>query len=57
LRRSREFKHVPIAFLTAHKLAKDVMAGMAAGGNDFIAKPFEKEKLLERINHWMSRRT
>jgi two-component system OmpR family response regulator len=56
LRRSRELKHVPIAFLTAHKSANDVMAGIAAGGNDFIAKPFQREQLLQRINHWMSRR-
>jgi DNA-binding response OmpR family regulator len=56
LRHRRELKHVPIAFLTAHKTAKHVMDGLAAGGNDFIAKPFQNEKLMERVRHWVSRR-
>jgi two-component system OmpR family response regulator len=45
-----------IVFLTAHKTAEYVMAGMAAGGNDFIAKPVDKDKLYERLAHWTSRR-
>jgi CheY-like chemotaxis protein len=56
LRRRPDLKSVPVAFLTAHKTAQDVMDGMGAGGNDFIAKPFQREKLVERINHWTSRR-
>jgi two-component system cell cycle response regulator len=56
LRRSPDLARVPIAFLTAHKTAQAVMAGMAAGGNDFIAKPFRQDKLIERVRHWTSRR-
>jgi DNA-binding response OmpR family regulator len=36
--------------------AKDVMDGMEAGGNDFIAKPFQQEKLMARVQYWMSHR-
>ena len=49
-------KHVPVAFLTARKSATDVRAGMMAGGNDFIVKPFDPEKLIARVIHWTSRR-
>jgi CheY-like chemotaxis protein len=56
LRQRRELKHVPIAFLTAHKTAEHVMEGLKAGGNDFIAKPVQKDKLIERVRHWVSRR-
>ena len=55
-RQRRELEQVPIAFLTAYKTAKHVMDGIKAGGNDFIAKPFENEKMMERVRHWVSRR-
>ncbi|MFI4934900.1 MAG: PleD family two-component system response regulator [Caulobacterales bacterium] len=56
LRAVYALKHIPVAFLTARKAAADVQAGIAAGGNDFIVKPFDPEKLLNRVLHWTSRR-
>jgi two-component system, OmpR family, response regulator len=56
LRAEQRLRHVPIAFLTARKTTEDVRAGMAAGGNDFITKPFEAEKLLTRVGHWTTRK-
>jgi DNA-binding response OmpR family regulator len=55
LRENTELRHVPIAFLTARKSPADVTAGIGAGGNDFIVKPFDNAKLLERVRHWTSR--
>jgi DNA-binding response OmpR family regulator len=55
LRIIRELNNVPIAFLTAHKTGADVVEGLAAGGNDFIAKPFDRTQLLERVRHWTQR--
>jgi two-component system, OmpR family, response regulator len=49
-------KTVPVAFLTARKSPEDVRTGLAAGGNDFIVKPFDAEKLLARVDYWMGRR-
>jgi len=49
-------KPIPVAFLTARKSADDVRAGMLAGGNDFIVKPFDPEKLIARVVHWTARR-
>ncbi|MGH6957783.1 MAG: response regulator [Caulobacteraceae bacterium] len=56
LRAIDPLRHVPVAFLTACKSAADVRAGIAAGGNDFIVKPFDPEKLIARVVHWTSRR-
>jgi CheY-like chemotaxis protein len=56
LRSMPEVRQVPIAFLTGYKRHEDVRQGMAAGGNDFIIKPFERAKLLARVDHWTSRR-
>lgn len=56
LRAIEAIRQVPIAFLTARKTAEDVTRGMQAGGNDFIVKPFDPVKLLERVEHWTNRR-
>jgi CheY-like chemotaxis protein len=56
LRRVPAFATTPVAFLTARKAVEDVKAGIAAGGNDFILKPIDPEKLLARVIHWTSRR-
>jgi len=56
LRRIPAFAATPVAFLTARKAVEDVKAGIAAGGNDFILKPIDPEKLLARVAHWTSRR-
>ncbi len=56
LREIHELKPVPIAFLTARKSSDDVRAGLLAGGNDFMVKPFDPDKIMARIVQWTSRR-
>ena len=56
LRSMPEARNIPIAFLTARKTRDDVKRGMEVGGNDFIIKPFVRDKLLARVQHWTSRR-
>jgi two-component system sensor histidine kinase/response regulator len=51
-----ELRQIPIAFLTARKTSDDVKKCLEAGGNDFIIKPFDMMKLLDRVKHWTSRR-
>lgn len=55
LRAIWDLRPVPIAFLTARKSSDDVKQGIAAGGNDFILKPFDRERLLARVDHWTRR--
>ena len=47
LRASRN--HTPLIFLTAKDTVADTIAGLQAGANDYIKKPFHFEELLERI--------
>ncbi len=42
---------VPIIFLTAKTQTADVLEGFAAGGNDYIRKPFSMEELIVRIKN------
>jgi DNA-binding response OmpR family regulator len=42
-------KTTPIIFLTAKDTVSETIAGLKAGGNDYIKKPFSFEELLERI--------
>lgn len=56
IRKDSRLARVPIAFLTALKRPTDVRAGIAAGGNDFVLKPFNPMILLSRVNHWTSQR-
>lgn len=39
----------PLIFLTAKDTVQDTVAGLQAGANDYIKKPFHFEELLERI--------
>jgi two-component system, OmpR family, KDP operon response regulator KdpE len=48
-RRIREFSTVPIIMLTALAEAADVVAGLEAGADDYITKPFVHEVLLARV--------
>jgi DNA-binding response OmpR family regulator len=41
--------NMPIIFLTAKNLEKDILEGFSAGADDYITKPFSMDELLYRI--------
>lgn len=45
----KEFKEVPIIFLTAKDTVEETVFGLQAGANDYIKKPFHFDELLERV--------
>ena len=45
----------PILFLTAKSLMEDKLKGFAAGGDDYIIKPFNMKELLSRIQVFQRR--
>ncbi len=54
-RRIREDRDVPILLLTAKSETDDRVAGLEAGADDYLAKPFEPKELLLRINSILRR--
>ena len=55
IRARPEFKRLPIIALTAKAMKDDQEKCMAAGANDYIAKPLDIEKLLSLVRVWMPR--
>lgn len=50
-----EGKHMPILILTAKDQVRDRIAGLNAGADDYLVKPFSFEELLARINALLRR--
>jgi signal transduction histidine kinase/CheY-like chemotaxis protein/CHASE3 domain sensor protein len=53
IRKRGEWKNLPIIALTAKAMADDHDKSLAAGANDYIAKPLDVEKLLSLVRVWM----
>lgn len=49
----RKTSNVPIIMLTAKGEERDVVAGLDAGANDYVTKPFSKAILLARIRAFL----
>ncbi|MFI6285560.1 response regulator transcription factor [Streptomyces sp. NPDC051018] len=45
----RELPDVPVLFLTARNRVEDRIAGLTAGGDDYVAKPFSLEEVVARL--------
>ncbi len=48
-RNEREEEYIPILMLTAKGEVEDLARGLAAGADDYIAKPFDNLELLARV--------
>ena len=56
LRRMRgEDPNVPVLFLTAKDAVEDRVAGLTAGGDDYVTKPFSLEEVVARLRALMRR--
>ncbi|MGW0909171.1 response regulator transcription factor [Streptomyces sp. NPDC002853] len=45
----RELPDVPVLFLTAKDAVEDRIAGLTAGGDDYVTKPFSLEEVVARL--------
>lgn len=50
-------KHIPVIFLTVADDLDSRLAGFAAGGVDYIAKPFAEQEVLARVGVHLQRRS
>jgi len=58
LRRLRDDgREVPVLFLTAKDALDDRVAGLTAGGDDYVTKPFSLEELIARLRGLIRRST
>jgi two-component system OmpR family response regulator len=47
--------HTPVLFLTARDAVSDRVAGFAAGGDDYLIKPFDLDELVARLRALLRR--
>ena len=55
IRKDPQWRKLPIIALTAKAMRDDQEQCLAAGANDYIAKPLDVEKLLSLVRVWMPR--
>ena len=49
LKRDAKLKAIPVILVTAKADTRDIVAGLDAGGDDYLTKPFEHAALLARV--------
>ncbi|QGY47612.1 response regulator [Maribellus comscasis] len=49
IRKIKDYKDVPIIFLTALSETENLVRGFEAGGQDYITKPFNAQELMARV--------
>ena len=54
-RKLRQSSDVPIIMVTARADTHDVVAGLAAGADDYVTKPFEVKELVARVRALLRR--
>src|SRR5215210_6425472 len=50
LKADPQTRAIPVIFMTALNSIEDKLQGFAAGGVDYVPKPFQVEELLARVN-------
>jgi DNA-binding NtrC family response regulator len=50
LKADLQLRYVPVILLTSNRTSEDIVAGLAAGANDYLIKPASKIEILARIH-------
>ena len=53
LKENERFKHIPIVAMTAKAMKGDRRKTILVGCDDYIAKPFEPQAILDIVNKWI----
>ena len=54
VREKYSMHELPVIMLTAKSTTQDIVTGLAAGANDYITKPVNRDELLARVNNLIS---
>lgn len=54
IKRSEKLQHIPVAFLSAKGQEAEVQAGLNAGAEEYILKPFSLEQLDQAIERLLN---
>lgn len=49
LKHNRDYRHIPVVLLSSLDSTEDRVAGIEAGADDFVSKPFNRHELLARV--------
>ena len=55
LKFDERYKNIPILMLTAKTQEKDKALGMETGANEYITKPFDLDKLVDKVKVYLSK--
>ena len=53
LKANPKTQNIPVIFVTALGRESERQQGFDSGGDDYISKPFEEDKLIEIIHKWI----
>lgn len=54
VRKSPDWKRVPVLMLTSKSRESDIVRALDAGANDYVTKPFQPAELLARVRRLMA---
>jgi two-component system phosphate regulon response regulator PhoB len=57
LRADRDFREIPVIMLTAKSMEEDKIAGLNAGADDYVTKPFSPRELVARAKALLRRKS
>jgi two-component system phosphate regulon response regulator PhoB len=57
LRADRDFRDIPVIMLTAKSMEEDKIAGLNAGADDYVTKPFSPRELMARARALLRRKS
>ncbi|HJP17531.1 MAG: hypothetical protein CMD96_04170 [Gammaproteobacteria bacterium] len=49
LKKNEAYRHIPVIMVTSAKNKDDIIAGLEAGADDYITKPFDGDELIARL--------
>ena len=54
LKQNPRTKHIPVLMLSARAAKSDREAGLAAGAEEYVTKPFSPQRIVEKVNEMLA---